>query len=620
MALPSQIDAEPEAEQMNIEDGEVPPAEIAATKVHIQGLAELTTQDIENFARDHYDSELFRKVEWVDDNSANLIYDTAEAAKEALQILSREQIEDPLDLRAAKALSTHPHVELFVRQAVVTDQKERESIKKRAPPRSPARKGSYHSEEDLFAGKRDGRRPRREEEDLFAGRSDGRLRNRSASPIRDGDGRYGFSDDQPYRQTARRRSPPPIRPRSHTDNYAAREKIKTELFPSKKKSTALTNGRNGNGAVELFPDRASPPAQGKNDLFPDKVNHKRQDAKDIHPDEVASAIGKFNMSLQKEYMSNDDSGRRPAPGRDLFSRIDAESTNGRLTERPSSSDNFSFKGASRKEDQGVNFLGASKDRTELFPKGGSGGGRDLFEEKEGRPQRRGRPVYDTKEDSQRLSLSLIDAHEPEQSEHDFLESEERHYTKRDERANDSTSSSKRREISSTFLVDQKEQYKQFKAATPASSRKDAMDYDFDLPPDEDPYERRKRMTMSSTKRERPSSIRDFEEEDPYERRRRLSFLDSAPARKDEFGRDDSQRERSRADARRDSPRHSKYDTSHIHPSRRSLVPDCNARPRTEKRKPKDIDSYRPAQQIDRYRPTQRDSRRGDRDMDMDYYY
>ncbi|KXT06974.1 hypothetical protein AC578_7159 [Pseudocercospora eumusae] len=453
-ALPSQIDAEPEADHMNIEDGEVPPAEIAATKVHIQGLAELTTQDIENFARDHYDSELFRKVEWVDDNSANLIYDTAEAAKEALHILSQEQLEDPLDLRAAKALSTHPHVELFVRQAVVTDQKERgaahrsafylnhpeydplnkprgrgrggrrgrgrgrgrggyreddrhsrsnsnaepfdvnlydddpESMKTRAPPRSSSRKGSYHSEEDLFAGKRDGRRPRREEEDLFAGKSDGRLRNRSASPIRDGDGRYGFSDDQPYRQTARRRSPPPIRPRSHTDNYAAREKIKTELFPSKKKSTALTNGRNGNGAIELFPDRASPPAQGQNDLFPDKVNHKRQDAKDIHPDEVASAIGKFNMSLQKEYMSNDDSGRRPAPGRDLFSRIDAESTTGRLTERLSSNDNFSFKGASRKEDQGISFLGASKDRTELFPKGGSGGGRDLFEEKV-RSRRRG---------------------------------------------------------------------------------------------------------------------------------------------------------------------------------------------------------------------------------------
>ncbi|EME85030.1 uncharacterized protein MYCFIDRAFT_195911 [Pseudocercospora fijiensis CIRAD86] len=400
-ALPSQIDAEPEAEQMNIEDGEVPPAEIAATKVHIQGLAELTTQDIENFARDHYDSELFRKVEWVDDNSANLIYDTAEAAKEALQILSQEQVGDPLDLRAAKALSTHPHVELFVRQAVVTDQKERgaahrsafylnhpeydplnkprgrgrggrggrgrgrgrggyreddrhsrqssnaepfdvnlydddaESMKKRAVPRSPRRKGSYHSEEDLFAGKRDGRRPRREEGDLFAGKSDGRLRNRSASPIRDGDGRYGFSDDQPYRHTARRRSPPPIRPRSHTDNYAAREKIKTELFPSKKKSTAFTDGRSGNGALELFPDRESPPAQG----------------------------------------------RRPAPGRDLFSRIDADSTSGRLNERPSSSDNFSFKGASRKEDQGVSFLGASKERTELFPRGGSGGGRDLFEEK-----------------------------------------------------------------------------------------------------------------------------------------------------------------------------------------------------------------------------------------------
>lgn len=436
-----------------VEEGEVAPAIIAATKVHVLGLAELTTQDIENFARDHYDSDLFKRVEWVDDNSANLVYDTAEAAKEALQIFSRESVEDPLESRAAKALATHPHVELFVRQAVASDQKERgaahrsafylrhpeldplenprgrgrgrgwggrsgrgrgwgrggyreddrhsrrgsnaepfdvslydedsSSLKKQAAqPLNTSRAGSFHSEEDVLA-KRADRRPRRGEE-LFASKLSGRLRNRSASPIRDGDGRYGFSDDQPYRQTARRRSP--IRARSHQENYAAREDLKTELFPSRKKSSALTNG---NGAIELFPGRALSPIRRDDDLFPEKLNHKRHDAKDIHPNEVASAIGKFDISLPKECVSNNDSGRRPAPGRDLFSRIDANSATGRLNERPVSADDFSFKGASRKEDQGVSFLGASKDRMELFPKGRSSGGtRDLFEDK-ARSRRRG---------------------------------------------------------------------------------------------------------------------------------------------------------------------------------------------------------------------------------------
>ena len=119
-------DAENEAMngvEVDAEDGEVSQAEIAATKVHIEGLVDMNTQDVENFARDHFPSEAFRRVEWVNDYSANLIYDTPEAAKEALRTLAVSEVEDPLELRPAKASITHPQVELSIRQAVVTDQK-----------------------------------------------------------------------------------------------------------------------------------------------------------------------------------------------------------------------------------------------------------------------------------------------------------------------------------------------------------------------------------------------------------------------------------------------------------------------------------------------------------------
>lgn len=134
--------------------------------------------------------------------------------------------------------------------------------------------------------------------DLFANRTNGRLRDRSASPIRDGDGRYGFNDEQPRRQTARRRSRTPPRRRSSIDNRAVRDNVKKELFPGKGKITGSTNG---DGLVsqskELFPHRASSPAKRNRELFPNKTpnsNHRRQDA--MSPDEAVDIVNQSRQS------------------------------------------------------------------------------------------------------------------------------------------------------------------------------------------------------------------------------------------------------------------------------------------------------------------------------------
>lgn len=90
-----------------IEEGEVDASAPAPTKVHIRGLDNLSQDDILKWIEEHSSIDLFKKVQWIDDTSANLIYDTDIAAAEALNALSAEEVIEPLQLRAAKRVSTH---------------------------------------------------------------------------------------------------------------------------------------------------------------------------------------------------------------------------------------------------------------------------------------------------------------------------------------------------------------------------------------------------------------------------------------------------------------------------------------------------------------------------------
>ncbi|KAK3722735.1 hypothetical protein LTR37_002306 [Vermiconidia calcicola] len=126
--------AEDVAEGMNgveeaPEEGEVDTSAPAPTKVHIRGLHDpstdtfLTTHDIKAFAADFYSMDLFTRVEWIDDNSANIIYDTEDAASEALEALSADPASAPSQLRQARTYTKHPDIRLEVRQAIVADVK-----------------------------------------------------------------------------------------------------------------------------------------------------------------------------------------------------------------------------------------------------------------------------------------------------------------------------------------------------------------------------------------------------------------------------------------------------------------------------------------------------------------
>ena len=104
------------------------PNEVVPQKVHLRGLDNLHTKDIRAFALEHYPDTPPVRIEWIDDTSANLIYETAETAALALSSFSVADAEvvsriSGLQPRRAKRISTHPDAVLEARLAVMQDRK-----------------------------------------------------------------------------------------------------------------------------------------------------------------------------------------------------------------------------------------------------------------------------------------------------------------------------------------------------------------------------------------------------------------------------------------------------------------------------------------------------------------
>ena len=284
------------------EEGEVDQNAIVPVKVHLRGLDDLTTRKIEEGIREVYNSDFYQRLQWIDDTSANLIFDTEDAAADALAALSAEDESEPLRLRAVKPLEALGGVQLQARMAIEADVKapgakdrsrfylmnpdhdpdsrprKRKNIREHGPrfkrtrrlseDEVSHRRGSEQSvpfNVDFYddapsetaarpvshssASSYDLKKKTRQGGDLFSNRDNGRLRSdhirdRSASPDRDGDGRYGFSEEQPYRRTARHRSATPPRLRLNRENQDARIERSKELFPARgTTSTLKANGR-----------------------------------------------------------------------------------------------------------------------------------------------------------------------------------------------------------------------------------------------------------------------------------------------------------------------------------------------------------------------------------------
>jgi hypothetical protein len=383
----------------------------------------------------------FVRVEWVDDSSVNLIYDTQEAALAALHAFTSEQIDSfntPLAIeRRAKDFATaekpDEQIHLRVRQAHTSDVKKRGARdasrfyllnphkdprerkfkeRRQRPRRASDEDGDYSrrrfddrehkrrrqddaldasmydddataiSADDTDRGKRV-RFGKRNEEDLFAGRTDGRLRDRSASPARDGDGRYGFGsdpDDSSIRRKIRQRSLTPPRQRNtQPSNIHAINNSGKELFAKSARGTALAPSPAF--TKELFPDRASPPKE----LFPNKkAGHRRSKAIDESPDRYDSSRPR---SLADRISGGASYGRLRS---DSSTDVDELNIRGAAPISVRGAAPVSFKGAARKQDN-FNIRGAAQSPDEdlmapavkeLFPlRAGGNVGKELFAQK-----------------------------------------------------------------------------------------------------------------------------------------------------------------------------------------------------------------------------------------------
>ena len=399
-------------------------------KIHIRGLDDLTTDDIRNFSIEHYSSHSPCRIEWVDDTSANIVYETSDIAAEALAGFSLRSNGDvallhPLQLRSANRLSTHPKSDLQVRIAITTDRKRPRAheasrfylMHPEHDPRERRRQGSragddyrkrrygndeqrrrrkddategfsasmYDDDAEAVKG-RGGRSRRRDSRSSFSSgtgsavfrresyrpknNNQPRSRDRSASPDRGGVDRR-----------VRRRTPPPRYDLKDPHPFP-QENMKKELFPEKISLVDVGVQIHGISAnsKELFPNKKAA-ANLKKELFPLKAGtsiHRRSDAFDA-ADETADL---FANGMTVPFVDG---------------AVDQPSSHGRL--RPTDPDpvaedlenlergGFSIRGASKQIDRGFSIRGIANGvssisaKKELFPVKAGNAGKELFAER-----------------------------------------------------------------------------------------------------------------------------------------------------------------------------------------------------------------------------------------------
>ncbi|CAF9926566.1 hypothetical protein IMSHALPRED_006998 [Imshaugia aleurites] len=420
-------------------------SEMAPTKVYIRGLEDLTTSDIKIFAAENHPSENPPRIEWIDDTSANLVFQGEEAAMTALQHLTLPSSENELlplsQLRAAKKLSTHPESLLYVRIAAITDQKRPRAYEASRfymmhpehDPREVRRRGaSFQGKGDYrrkgYSDDEHQRRRRKDKEDGFDasmyddddgkalsrrgsisssanGRGNqGRLRGDSYRPAREERNGPRSSRDRSASPNGRNRHTSPPSYRSRDPHPFPRENKGKELFPSMSRSSRDADRndkdlfRSNKPAADLTKDLYSTQdlfsnkmraAEVKKELFPHKLNpnkHSRSDAFDA-ADETADLFAN-GMSVP---FADGSSLRKSPIDRLKYSDPQSHMDGGDVDI------GMNIRGASREQNQGllirggaaVNATGTIK---ELFPgKSVGNAGKELFADKvEGRGARRNR--------------------------------------------------------------------------------------------------------------------------------------------------------------------------------------------------------------------------------------
>ncbi|RFU31009.1 hypothetical protein B7463_g5343, partial [Scytalidium lignicola] len=425
----------PEAEtmpdvQIQEPDSSSPNNTLVPHKIHIRGLDNLTEKDVRSFATEYFDKENIERVEWIDDNSANLVYSSSEIAREALIALSAlDEIPDitqvgVLQTLPAKPLLSHPQTNLQVRFAVEGDRKQ---VGARERSRFYLFNPEYDPAERPKRGNRRGNK--------YRDRDDGGYRSQRYDEYeqrrrQNGDENNGFDaslydDDEAAlalrASRRRRRRDSSVSSGSDFRGRRSRQRVTApkELFPDKAPIDSRSKGRlrnrsaspvlddNDRGLESKFDEHVRDSAAAANrrkaqaiknrlmesisnpkELFPRTagVSHHRSDAFDA-ADETADIFAN-TMTVPFLDGTSDRRSRRPS----LASRISGAKLIDRITPKTDDTDTFNIKGsatASAVRDFAIKGGAGESSIKELFPSHNTNAGKELFSERlQGRGGRR----------------------------------------------------------------------------------------------------------------------------------------------------------------------------------------------------------------------------------------
>ncbi|KAF4462027.1 hypothetical protein FALBO_11183 [Fusarium albosuccineum] len=220
------------------------------TKLHIRGLDSLHTSDIKTYVKAHFGD--VDRVEWIDDSSANLLFPSEPTARDAIVALSSVPVADATALAIgeslpAKPFEGKPEISLQVRFALASDRKQAgAALRSRYYLLHPE-----HDPEERRRRNQDNRSRYRDRDGDYRRNEGGRQRRASDDEVETFEA--SMYDDAPRASRRRRDSDTEERPRSF-----ARENRGKELFSDRRprRDRSASPMRDGDGD-DLMGERAS---------------------------------------------------------------------------------------------------------------------------------------------------------------------------------------------------------------------------------------------------------------------------------------------------------------------------------------------------------------------------
>lgn len=231
---------------------------IVPNKIHIHGVDSLHTNDIKAYIKAHFGA--VDRVEWIDDSSANLVFSSEHTTRDAIVALSAVPIADTTALAIgetlpAKSVDDKPEISLHVRFALASDKKQAGAATRSRyyllhPEHDPEERRRRNQDNRSRYRDRDGDY-RRDGRDSDYRRGSGRRRRDSEEGVETFEA--SMYDDAPRASRDRRHSDSDDRPRSY-----ARENQGKELFATRRtaRDRSASPMRDGDGD-DVMDERAS---------------------------------------------------------------------------------------------------------------------------------------------------------------------------------------------------------------------------------------------------------------------------------------------------------------------------------------------------------------------------